>query len=81
MRELENVDLLLGVPLHLSVVVGTCTMSIGEILKLGTGSVVELDRDVTQPVDLLVNDRPIARGEIVAIDEAFGLRITELAAI
>ena len=74
-------DLLLHVPLHVSVVVGSCTMSIGEILKLGTGSIVELDRDVTQPVDLLVNDRPIARGEIVAIDEAFGLRITELAAI
>ena len=81
MRELENVDLLLNVPLNLSVVVGTCTMSIGDILKLGTGSVVELDRDVTQPVDLLVNDRPIARGEIVAIDEAFGLRITELVAV
>lgn len=73
-------ELLLHVPLHLSVVLGTCTMSIAEILKLGTGSIVELDRNVAHPVDLLVNDRAIARGEIVAVDEAFGLRITELLA-
>ncbi|MBV9333519.1 MAG: flagellar motor switch protein FliN [Candidatus Eremiobacteraeota bacterium] len=71
-------ELLLHVPLRLSVVLGSRTMSIAEILKLGTGSVVELDRNVAHPVDLLVNDRLIARGEIVAIDEAFGLRITEL---
>lgn len=74
-------DLLLHVPLHLSVVLGRCTMPIGDILKIGTGSVVELDRNVGHPVDLLVNDRPIARGEIVAVDDAFGLRITELIAI
>jgi flagellar motor switch protein FliN/FliY len=53
-------------------------MSIAEVLKLGTGSIVELDRPVAHPVDLLVNERPIARGEIVAVDESFGLRITEL---
>ncbi len=71
-------ELLLHVPLRLSVVLGSCTLSIAEILKLGTGSVVELDRNVAHPVDLLVNDRPSARGEIVAIGETFGLRITEL---
>ena len=71
-------ELLLHVPLRLSVVLGSRTLSIAEILKLGTGSVVELDRNVAHPVDLLVNDRPIARGEIVAIGETFGLRITEL---
>jgi flagellar motor switch protein FliN/FliY len=56
-------------------------MSIADFLKLGTGSIVELDRNVAHPVDLLVNDRPIARGEIVAIEETFGLRITELVAL
>jgi flagellar motor switch protein FliN/FliY len=81
MAELDNMELLLHVPLCLSVVLGSCTMSIADILKLGTGSIVELDRNVTHPVDLLVNDRPIARGEIVAIDETFGLRITELVAL
>jgi flagellar motor switch protein FliN len=81
MAELDTMELLLHVPLRLSVVLGSCTMSIADILKLGTGSIVELDRDVTHPVDLLVNDRPIARGEIVAIEETFGLRITELVAL
>lgn len=53
-------------------------MSVAEILKLGTGSIVELDRAANAPVELLVNNKPIARGEIVAVDESFGLRITEL---
>jgi flagellar motor switch protein FliN len=76
--EPENIGLLLHVPLHLTVALGSAKMSVAEILKLGTGSIVELDRSVNHPVDLLVNDRPIARGEIVAIEESFGLRITEL---
>jgi flagellar motor switch protein FliN/FliY len=53
-------------------------MSVAEILKLGVGSIVELDRDVNDPVDLLVNRRPIARGEIVALAQNFALKITEL---
>ena len=69
------------VPLHLTVELGSAKMSVAEILKLGTGSIVELDRAVNHPVDLLVNDRPIARGEIVAVDESFALRITELLAL
>lgn len=76
--EFENIGLLMHVPLHLTVELGSAKMSVAEILKLGTGSIVELNRAVNHPVDLLVNDRPIARGEIVAIDESFGLRITEL---
>jgi flagellar motor switch protein FliN len=78
--EPENIGLLMHVPMNLTVELGSCKLSVAEILKLGTGSVVELDRAVNHPVDLLVNDRPIARGEIVAIDESFGLRITELLA-
>ncbi len=74
----ENIGLLMHVPLHLSVRLGGCTISVAEMLKLGTGSVVELDRPVSEPVELLVNDRPIARGEIVAVGESFGLRLTEL---
>ncbi len=76
--EAENLGLLMHVPLHLTVELGSCKMSVAEILKLGTGSIVELDRAANAPVDLLVNNRPIARGEIVAVDESFGLRITEL---
>ena len=53
-------------------------MSISEVLKLGNGSVVELDRPAGDPVDLFAGDRLIARGEIVAIGQNFGVRITEL---
>jgi flagellar motor switch protein FliN/FliY len=66
------------IPLHLTVELGSCTMSVAEILKLGTGSIVELDRAADHPVNLLVNNRPIARGEIIAVGENFGLRVTEL---
>ncbi|MGA7355754.1 MAG: flagellar motor switch protein FliN [Candidatus Cybelea sp.] len=68
------------IPLQLTVELGSCKLSVAEILRLGTGSIVELDRSANQPVDLLVNDRPIARGEIVAIEENFGVRIIELLA-
>ncbi|HXO17238.1 MAG TPA: flagellar motor switch protein FliN [Candidatus Dormibacteraeota bacterium] len=78
--EAENIDLLMHVPLHLTAELGSCKMSVAEILELGTGSVVELDRSANHPVDLLVNGRPIARGEIVAVEENFGVRITELLA-
>jgi len=74
----ENIALLMHIPLHLTVELGSCTMSVAEILKLGTGSIVELDRAANQPVNLLVNNRPIARGEIVEVEENFGLRITEI---
>jgi flagellar motor switch protein FliN/FliY len=69
---------LLDVPLRLTVELGSVSMPVAEILKLGTGSVVELDRPANAPVDLLVNDRTIARGEIVAVEDRFALRITEL---
>ncbi len=74
----ERGGLLMHVPLRVSIELGSCTMAISEILKLGTGSIVEVNRNADRPVDLLVNDRPIARGEIVAVDDKFGLRITEL---
>jgi flagellar motor switch protein FliN/FliY len=77
-ESVENIGLLMHVPLQLTVRLGGCRISVAEVLKLGTGSIVELDRSVNQPVDLLVNDRPIARGEIVAVGESFGLRLTEL---
>ena len=59
--------------------IGRTTMTIGETLALGPGSIVTLNRLAGEPVDLLVNGKPIARGEVVVIDEEFGLRITEVA--
>src|SRR3954454_24528044 len=67
---------LTDVTVELTVEVGRTHMSLGETMSLGQGSVVTLDRLADKPVDLLVNGRPIARGEGVVIDEQFGLRIT-----
>jgi flagellar motor switch protein FliN/FliY len=69
---------LTDVTVELTVEVGRTNMSLGETMSLGQGSVVTLDRLADKPVDLLVNGRPIARGEVVVIDEQFGLRITEV---
>jgi flagellar motor switch protein FliN/FliY len=68
------------VPVELAVEIGRTHMTIGETLKLGPGSIVSLNRLAGEPVDLLVNGKPIARGEVVVIDEEFGLRITEVLA-
>lgn len=69
-----------NVPVELAVELGRTRMTIGEALALGPGSVVTVGRLAGDPVDLLVNGRVIARGEVVAIDEELGLRITEIAA-
>src|ERR671938_1510003 len=69
---------LTDVTVELTVEVGRTRMLLGETMSLGPGSVVTLDRQADKPVDLLVNGRPIARGEVVVIDEEFGLRITEV---
>lgn len=73
--ELER---LRDVPVELTVEIGRTRMTIGETLGLGPGSIVSLKRLAGEPVDLLVNGKPIAYGEVVVIDEEFGLRITEL---
>lgn len=74
----QNLDLLMNVPLQVTAELGKCKMAVADILKLGTGSIVELDRLAGGPVDLLVNSKLVARGEVVAIDDNFGVRVTEL---
>lgn len=74
----KNLDLLMNVPLQVTAELGKSKMMVRDILKLGVGSVVELDRLAGGPVDLLVNNKLIARGEVVAIDDNFGVRVTEL---
>jgi flagellar motor switch protein FliN/FliY len=73
--ELER---LYDVPVELAVEIGRTRMTIRETLALGPGSIVTLERLAGEPVDLLVNGKPIARGEVVVIDEEFGLRVTEV---
>jgi flagellar motor switch protein FliN/FliY len=74
----EDLGPLRDVPVELAVEIGRTRMTIGETLDLRPGSVVSLDRLAGEPVDLLVNGKRIARGEVVAIDEEFGLRLTEV---
>jgi flagellar motor switch protein FliN len=66
------------VPVDLAVELGRTRMTIAETLALAPGSIVTLQRMAGEPVDLLVNGRPIARGEVVVVDDEFGLRVTEL---
>jgi flagellar motor switch protein FliN len=66
------------VPMELSVEIGRTNMTVGETLGLRAGSIVTLDRLAGEPVDLLVNGTPIARGEVVVVDEQFGLRVSEI---
>ena len=74
----RRLDLLLDIPLEVSVELGRCRMTIQELLALGPGSVVELGKVAGEPLDVLVNDRLVARGEAVVVNDKFGVRITEV---
>ena len=78
-QEQGSIDLLFDVQLHLSVELGRTSIPVREILQLGPGSIVELDKLAGEPVDILVNGKLIARGEVVVVDENFGVRVTEIA--
>ncbi len=73
-----NIEMLLDISLPLTIELGRTNMMIRDILELGHGSIVELDKLAGEPVDVLVNEKVIARGEVVVIDENFGVRITSL---
>lgn len=73
-----SLDMLLDVPLKISVELGRSQMTLRQTLELVQGSVVELDRLAGDPVDVFVNDRIFARGEVVVVDDKFAVRITEL---
>lgn len=74
----NNISLLMDVPLQISVELGRTTKRIREILEFGQGSIIELEKLTGEPVDILVNGKPIAKGEVVVIDESFGVRITDI---
>ncbi|WP_338825279.1 hypothetical protein MHOCP_08070 [Moorella humiferrea] len=74
----RNIDLILDVPLDVEVILGTATKRIQDILALGPGAIVELDRLVDEPVQITVNGVPIAQGEVVVVNENFGVRITHI---
>ena len=73
-----NLELLLDVQMALTVELGRTKKYVKEILSLGEGSIIELDKLAGEPVDLLVNGKLISRGEVVVIDENFGVRVTDI---
>ena len=78
----ENVELTLealyDVPVQVSVVLGGTTMPLSSVLKLGKGAVIELERTVGEPIDVFVNNKKVAKGEIVIVDEKIGVTLTEV---
>jgi flagellar motor switch protein FliN/FliY len=77
----QNLDVILRIPVNVQVVLGTATMAVSSLLKLGRGAVVPLDHRVGEPVDVVVNGRVIARGEIVVVEDdnsRFGVSLTEI---
>jgi flagellar motor switch protein FliN len=77
-NEKNNLNMLLDIPLKVSVELGRTKRTIKEILEMGSGSIVELDKLAGEPVDIHVNDKLIAHGEVVVIDENFGVRVTDI---
>ncbi len=73
-----NLDVLLDVPVTLSVELGSCQLPMREVLQLKTGSVVQLEKLADGPIEVLVNRKLIARGLVVVVDDRFGIKITEL---
>ena len=74
-RDLEAVY---DIPVRVSAVLGTATMQVNQLLKLGRGAVVELDRKVGEAIDIYVNDRLVARGEVVVVEDKLGITMTEI---
>jgi flagellar motor switch protein FliN/FliY len=76
-----NLDSILRIPVHLQVVLGSATMPVANLMKLGRGAIVPLDHRVGEPVDVVVNGRIIARGEVVVVEDdnsRFGISLTEI---
>lgn len=80
MTESANLEILLDVPVEVSVQLGSTHLPMRDVLNLAVGSVVQLDKVADAPVDLQVNSKLIARGEVVVVDNRFGIKITELLA-
>lgn len=77
-RAPRDIEFLLDIPLLVSVEIGRTRMLIKDLLQLGQGSVIEFDKLVGEPMEVLVNDKLIARGEVVVVNEKFGVRLTDI---
>ena len=77
-RIAADLEAVFDVPVQVSAVLGRSKMDVGELLKLGPGTVLELDRRVGEAIDIYVNNRLVARGEVVIVDERLGITMTEI---
>lgn len=76
--EIKNLDLILDIPLTVTVELGRSKMLINDLLQLGQGSVIELTKLVGEPLEVLVNNKLVARGEVVVVNDKFGVRLTDI---
>lgn len=74
----QNMEFLLDIPLRVSVELGKTNLTIGELLKLSQGSVVELDKLTDEPLEIFVNNKLMAQGEVVVVNDKFGIRLTNI---
>ncbi len=77
-RPMDGLGFVMDVPVVVTVEIGRRTMKIADVLRLAAGSVLELDKAAGEPLDIYVNDRPIARGEAVVVGDHYGIRLTEV---
>jgi flagellar motor switch protein FliN/FliY len=77
-NQVQSLDFILDIPLKVTVELGRSKMAIRDILQLSQGSVVELSKFAGEPLEVLVNDKLIARGEVVVVNEKFGIRLTDI---
>jgi flagellar motor switch protein FliN/FliY len=77
-KEAANLDFVLDIPLEVSVELGRTKMVISDLLQLGQGSVIELSKLAGEPLEILVNQKLVARGEVVVVNEKFGVRLTDI---
>ena len=77
-RTAKELNAVYDIPVQVSAVLGKATMQVSQLLKLGRGAVVELDRKVGEAIDIYVNNRLVARGEVVVVDERLGVTMTEI---
>ena len=76
--EAVSLETVYDIPVQISVVLGKTSMQVNQLLKLGRGAVIELDRKVGEPIDIFVNNRLVARGEVVVVEDRIGVTMTEI---
>ena len=77
-KEKYDLDLILDIPLDVSVELGRVKMLVDALLQLGQGSIIELDKSVGEPLDIYINQKLVAKGDVVVMDDKFGIRVTDI---